>query len=122
MTKLSQRAVGGSRAVIPGLPAREEPGIQRSFDLPFWIPGVAMRPGNDALRLVTNEERGCITTDTVSIAVDTIVPISMRRGRPSDLTSRAGLVCIPSSHDMARVEAGEKRRYHECVSVPLRWR
>jgi hypothetical protein len=25
-------------AVIPGLPARAEPGIQSSFDLQFWVP------------------------------------------------------------------------------------
>ena len=46
-------------AVIPGLPARAEPGIQNSFDLCFWIPGSATRPRNDELRFVTNQVESC---------------------------------------------------------------
>jgi hypothetical protein len=55
VTKLSQRAGDGPNAVIPGLPARAEPGIQSFFDLEFWIPGSAMQPRNDELRFVTNQ-------------------------------------------------------------------
>ena len=59
MTNLSQRAVGGPKAVIPGVPAREEPGSQGFSEFLYWSPVSAVRPRNDALRLITNQLRAC---------------------------------------------------------------
>ena len=42
--------------VIPGLPARAEPGIQRFCGRISWIPGSASRPRNDGLSLRANQE------------------------------------------------------------------
>ena len=42
------------KAVIPGLPARAEPGIHEDFRRVFWIPGRASLARNDKLNIVAN--------------------------------------------------------------------
>jgi hypothetical protein len=60
VTTISQQAGDEPSAVIPGLPARAEPGIQRAFAFGLWIPGSAARPRNDELRIVADRISGSV--------------------------------------------------------------